>query len=167
MPKSRKSRKSSKSAKAPRKTARSRARVEEPAVAIPAGVSTPAPIKVAPVRVDPVQEVINKYNKSGWVAMRAPEGTLNDVLARKDKRFHFVQVLTKDNAADPKFTGLQRNNFVQNAFSNGADPVYAFLTVKSTRQGTAAKITFENVNLNRTVIIGGKRPAEPEPADKN
>lgn len=112
-----------------------------------------------------IGDVIAKYVEFGWQAIRAPGG-INDILAQKNKRFHFVQVVTKETIDDPKFHGLPKNDFVQNAFSNGATPIFAHVISKPCKgpDGTRvfkSKITFEDVNANGRVIIGGKRD-DPE-----
>lgn len=105
-------------------------------------------------KINPVDCVIEKYTENGWDAIRCPKGSLNDIIATRNGRFQYVQVVACD---DPKFHGEFKNNFVQNAFSNSATPVFAH--VVSGAKGTV-KITFEDVNTNNRVIIGGTRKKE-------
>jgi hypothetical protein len=126
------------------------------------------------VAVDPTADitaVVAKYTEFGWQAIRAPRGGMNDIVASKGTRFHFVQIVTKETLEDPKFHGNPKNNFIQNAFSNGAAPIYAHVVKSSCKnvdgtRGQRVKITFEDVNLGGRVIIGGNRRAE-DVGDKN
>lgn len=119
----------------------------------------PAP-RVRATPFDPAAAVIAKYTEFGWTAIRAPKNSLNDIIAQKDKRLHFIQVVTPETIDDGKFTGLPKNTFIQNAFSNMAIPVYAHVLVSKKKDGSiAAKVTFEDVNLNTRIIVGGKKPA--------
>lgn len=102
-----------------------------------------------PKKVDPVDFVFGKYVENGWETVKGLKGTMNDIIARRNGRFHFIQVITKETGEDPKFQGEFKNNFVQNAFSNGATPVYAHIV--------NGKVTFQDVNTNNRIIIGGTR----------
>jgi hypothetical protein len=115
------------------------------------------------IRRDHIGDVVAKYIEHGWTAIRAPAEGLNDIIAHKDKRFHFVQVVTPATIDNPMYHGVAKNTFIQNAFSNQATPVYAHVLEKTRRDGsTDVTITFENVNDNARVIIGGR--AKPQPA---
>lgn len=116
-------------------------------------INTP---KSRTVPFDPIIPVIAKYTEFGWVAIRSPKNSLTDIIAQKDKRLHFVQVVTPETIDDVKFQGLPKNTFIQNAFSNTAVPVYAHVVTTKKKEITT-KITFEDVNLNTRVIIGGNR----------
>jgi len=101
-----------------------------------------------------IKEVIDKYVSFGWTVIKIPPGSINDIITQKAARVHFVQIITKDTAENAKFHGLAKNTFIQNAFSNGAVPVYARVVTSSPR-----KITFENVNEGTRVIVGHTRRA--------
>lgn len=101
--------------------------------------------------------VIAKYEAAGWKVFAAPRGTINDVIASNGQRMHFIQVIMPGTRESPRYSGLQRNTFIQNAFSNGALPVYATLA-------DGGKISLEDINLQARVIVGGgrkERPAAP------
>ena len=84
-----------------------------------------------------IKIVKDKYLEYGWTVIEVPPGEVNDLIAGKGTKLHFVCVEDKN-----------RNNFIQNAFSNGAVPVYA--RVDEIKQ----KVSFENINLHERVIIG-------------
>lgn len=115
-----------------------------------------------PEKIDPVCAVVTKYTDNGWRVLRAPKGGVNDIVAQKDRRFHFVQVVTPETIDDPKYHGLSKNTFIQNAFSNGATPIFAHVVTCSCKnsdgtKGTRAKVTFEDVNTAGRVVVGGAR----------
>lgn len=99
----------------------------------------------------PIDTVLAKYRKHGWVAFCPPGGSTNDIIAQNGRRLHFVQVTTSETKNDSKYTGLAQNTFIQNAFSNAACPVYAIIT-----DGRPGAIIFINVNENVRVLIRGK-----------
>lgn len=125
---------------------------------------------------DPYAAVLLKYQAEGWDAIRSPGGIV-DVIARKDEtkevkgiqkvvktKFHFVQVLTPESENDIKFRGEPKNSFIQNAFSNGAEPVHAFVTRSRAKNPDAAmaatqpwiqkiKITFRNINSDSSIRV--------------
>jgi len=109
-----------------------------------------------------VEFVINKYKENGWEVMIPPQGTIVDIIARSDKKFHHVQVIT--NPEDPRAVAIAKNTFIQNAFSNGAIPVHALVKMSNKRgpdgaRVATASVTFKDVNLSSRVIVGGKRTA--------
>lgn len=129
-----------------------------------------------PVAFDPIDAVINKYREFGWTAFRAPKESLNDIIAHnqsKNNKFHFVQVVTKETIDNARHQGIAKNTFIQNAFSNSAIPIYAHV-VTSVRRGVGedgsralnANVTFENVNENARVIIGGRKTPTPDAEKK-
>lgn len=61
-----------------------------------------------PEKIDPVCAVVTKYTDNGWRVLRAPKGGVNDIVAQKDRRFHFVQVVTPETIDDPKYHGLSK-----------------------------------------------------------
>lgn len=114
---------------------------------------------------DPIDAVLTKYTEMGWNAMRM-KNSINDIVASKPKntKIHFILVVTPDTLNDPRFNGLPKNTFIQNAFSNGAVPIFATVTTKQVGSGEKArldvKITFEDVNSNARVIIAKKADGE-------
>lgn len=146
------------------KTAKKGGNDEENVVAKPVVAK---PVAAKPVTFDPIDAVINKYREFGWTAFRAPKESLNDIIAHnqsKNNKFHFVQVVTKETIDNARHQGIAKNTFIQNAFSNSAIPIYAHV-VTSVRRGVGedgvrvlnANVTFENVNENARVIIGGRK----------
>ncbi|QYB17515.1 hypothetical protein PV-S19_0151 [Pacmanvirus S19] len=99
----------------------------------------------------PIDAVISKYTENNWQIIRAPKNGMNDLIAQKANRLHFIQVVTKENIDEPKYHGLAKSSFIQNAFSNNATPVFAHVVTGK----TGIKISFEDVNLCSRVIIGG------------
>ena len=94
-----------------------------------------------------------KYRSEGWDVMQMPADTINDFIARRRDRYHFVQVIPRGKEKDPKYEGIPLNSFVQNAFSNGAEPIHAHCHITRTEN---VKISFTDVNTNCRVIINKK-----------
>lgn len=137
----------------------------------PAKSATKPPKKSAKKRpVSPLDATIAKYSDHGWTIIVAPKGGLNDLIASKGERLHHIQVVTVDTIDEPQHHGEPKNNFIQNAFSNNAVPVFAHVvkSMKKDDDGTKFehfKVTFEDVNTRNRVIIGGKKAAAaPKPA---
>jgi hypothetical protein len=97
--------------------------------------------------------VIAKYASAGWTAVLAPKGSLNDVIAHNGAKLHFVYIDVGKVDSD----GLVKNTFIQNAFSNGAVPVYAHIADK--------KVTLCDINLNSRIIVGKKRTPKSAPLE--
>ena len=117
------------------------------------------PPRVESVRPCPLEDVINKYIKFGWKIVVPPRGGINDIIAQKDKKMHFVQVVMDEMQTDAKFSGEAQNNFIQNAMSNMGVPIYARIGSVRKKNADGSKainntITFEDVNLKSRVIIG-------------
>ncbi|SIP85874.1 Hypothetical protein PACV_159 [Pacmanvirus A23] len=99
----------------------------------------------------PLDAVISKYTENNWQIIRAPKNGMNDLIAQKANKLHFIQVVTKENIDEPKYHGLAKSSFIQNAFSNNATPVFAHVVTGK----SGIKVSFEDVNLCSRVIIGG------------
>jgi hypothetical protein len=125
----------------------------------PAKATPPEPAK--PVRTKketPLDIAAAKYIESGWSIIKPPKGAVNDFMASRGTRLHFVQVVTKTTIEEAKFHGEAKNNFVQNAFSNGAVPIFAHVV-----EGSRPKVTFEDVNTgNRALISSRTKKSEGE-----
>jgi hypothetical protein len=93
--------------------------------------------------------VANKYSEYGWIITNSPGG-MNDMIAHKQDKLHFIRIVTPENYDEARYHGLAKNSFIQNAFSNGAIPVHAHVVAK----GGRTKVTFENVNIGDRIIIG-------------
>jgi hypothetical protein len=122
--------------------------------------------KVAPKKTDdkkiviqstPRDCVIAKYKEAGWIITPAPKGVINDMIAHKpsdikkkiengdvslNEKYHFIQVYEDGNA---RHEMLPKNQFIQNAMSNGAIPIYAKIV--------DGKVTLSDVNLNARILI--------------
>lgn len=105
--------------------------------------------KTQPNNFDHQSAVTNKYSEYGWIITNSPGG-LNDMIAHKQDKLHFIRVVTPENYDDARYHGLAKNSFIQNAFSNGAVPVHAHVVNKKGH----TKVTFENVNIGDRIIIG-------------
>ncbi len=141
-------------------------RVEKPIEEVkPIEEAKPDELTVAKTRkprvkqFDPVEAVISKYTEMAWTCVRTR--AINDIVAHKDKRLHFIQVVTPDNIEDAKYHGLAKNTFIQNAFANSAIPIFAHVVTSTVKNELRVKVTFEDVNTNTRVIIGSaKKPVE-------
>lgn len=87
--------------------------------------------------------VLSKYRLEGWEVIMAPATAPMDLICVRATRFHFVKVL---GGAEP--TDGERNQFIQNAMSNTAEPVFA--TVEG------EKMTLKNINEGTRVVIKSK-----------
>lgn len=117
----------------------------KPPVAKPPAVKQPV--------VSPLEIAISKYKESGWEIIIPPKGSINDFIAKRKDRFHFVQIVTKATIDDAKFHGEAKNSFVQNAFSNGATPIFAHYA--------NSKVTLEDVNTSNRVLISTRKKNTP------
>ncbi len=111
--------------------------------------------------------IINRYRDNGWNAGSAPKGTINDIIASKQTTFHFIQVVLPGGQNDARHCGANKNAFIQNAFANGAVPVFAFIS-NPAKEGSPYTITFSNVNTDTRVIVGSNKqpPVKPIPQPK-
>lgn len=100
-------------------------------------------------KTSPVDLVKNKYADGEWVVIQTPPDTINDLITQRGDQLHFIQIITTETADNKRFQGLCQNTFIQNAFSNGARPIYAH--VRSPR------VTFEDINSRARVLVNKKR----------
>ncbi len=103
---------------------------------------------------NPIEAVAAKYVENKWQVM-IMQGTINDIVAKRNDRYHFIQVVPSDKVDDMRYHALAKNSFIQNAFSNNAIPVHALVTIINGRSGARAKITLEDVNAQTRIICGG------------
>jgi hypothetical protein len=87
-----------------------------------------------------MQSVLDTYQVAGYNVLHI--GKMVDIIAQRGKKLHFVKVVTP--ATIDKYRHGFKNNFVQNAFSNGAIPVYAMVD---------GGIKFEDQNTNARVVV--------------
>lgn len=102
-----------------------------------------------------VDAVSAKYVSSGWNLIMPPKGTLNDLIAQHPNgRLHFIQVTYQD---DARTSGIPNGSFVQNAFSNGAIPIRASVSVQKkptkTNAPNAAKPNIPKPNIPKPKIL--------------
>ncbi len=98
--------------------------------------------------------VIGRYTEKGWQVFKCDKGAQNDFVAHSGKNCHFVQVVTPETVESLRFAGEQRNTFIQNAFSNGATPVHAKVTIDAKKNGDpVVGVTFENANTKGRVTV--------------
>jgi hypothetical protein len=98
-----------------------------------------------------VDEAINKYRTAGWYVIRLSHA-VNDFIANRDDKIHFVKVYGESELDSPSFHGIARNNFVQNAMSNGARPIFA--SVKKVKKW---KVELTDKNENCSVKLRKKK----------
>ena len=122
----------------------------------PAAELASKPAKVRTKKVSPIDIAAAKYSENGWTIIKPPKGSVNDFIANRNGRLHFVQVVTKESYEDPKYHGGAKNDFVQNAMSNSAIPVFAHVV-----GGSKPKVTFQDVNTNNRIIVS-QRSAKAE-----
>lgn len=107
--------------------------------------------------IDPNELVAAKYRAAGWTVI--PSKGVSDMIANLREHVHFVQVRVKG-SSDARYTGQGMNDFVQNAFSNGAIPIHANVD--------KSQVTLYDVNEDkRVLLVGDKKVAampQAEPA---
>lgn len=113
---------------------------------------------------DMVFHTAQLYDAAGWktISVYPLRSAPVDIIAKKDvtvdgrrrTRFHFVQVVPAEAKDTGKFIGVQRNEFVQNALSNQAEPIHANISAERKRDGTQKiKCVLLNVNTAAGVRI--------------
>ncbi len=109
-----------------------------------------------------IEEVKQAYTGAGWaVQMSAPRAPMHFTATRGD-HWHHIKVVDaakeKAGGADP--SDVPKSDFVQNALSNKARPVYAVVT-ETTAGGF--KISYKDVNTNGSVRIAAAAKKKEEP----
>lgn len=115
-----------------------------------------------PTMNDLIMYVANAYIAAGWNVMVVyPIKGMTDIIAKKSPsgessgrhRFHFVQVVPQEARDTGKFIGQQKNEFIQNALSNQADPIHAVVTTELKRGEYKLKLSPSNPNTNTAVRL--------------
>lgn len=127
----------------------------------------PQPVKKKRVPKEKPFDVIAavglKYQSAGWTAYQPKVGGINDLIASKGDKLHFVQVVLSTDLENMRYKDVAKNTFIQNATSNSAIPVYATITIAQ-RKGEpgpcAEKINFEDVNTKGRILITAKSPTK-------
>jgi len=105
------------------------------------------------------EEVIGAYKTAGWEVQTAPRRAPMTFTAKRGEHYHHVKVVDaakeKNGGADP--SDVAKSDFVQNAISNVARPVYA--TYNETSAGKI-KINFKDVNTGGAVRIATAKKKE-------
>lgn len=121
-----------------------------PAPAIRKGGSEPSRARSGPIRggadVSTVTNIMARYTAEGWNTIIVPTAALMDFIAVRGDRMHFVKVFAAD-APEPSVGW--RNQYIQNAMSNSAEPVFA----------NGAEGILTNINESRRVVIARRAPA--------
>jgi hypothetical protein len=122
-----------------------------------------------------IGDVAIKYEAAGWSATQFASRAQMDVLATKGadskQRVHFVKVfhsaaLTGQASAGEDSTVVpsdeENNQYIQNAFSNNAEPIYAHVFYKADKLD---KIALVNVNTKLAVrLVAAKKDENKEAA---
>lgn len=106
---------------------------------------------------DFVGAAIGKYAEGGWNVYRCTNGNINDFIAHREKKIHYVRVVPSNAAEDLRYHGESKNSFIQNSMSNAAIPVFASVkpvVKKGEEVPSGAAISLENVNDKTRVLIG-------------
>lgn len=93
-----------------------------------------------------IGSIVARYTSEGWEALIVPAVALMDFIAVRGDRMHFVKVFAPD-APEPSVGW--RNQYIQNAMSNSAEPVFS----------TGAEGVLVNINESRRVVIARRAPA--------
>jgi hypothetical protein len=121
-----------------------------------------------------IADTIIKYEAAGWSATHLASKAQMDIFATKGEgnkqRIHFVKVIDRDIMTEPSME--ETNQYIQNAFSNMAEPIYAYVYYKNDKLD---KILLDDVNTAKSVrlvattvkdIDVGDKVAEKKPAEK-
>ena len=121
---------------------------------------------------NPIDSVVEKYKEAQWEIIRG--GGIVDLIARRVEekitksgkksaktRFHYIRVLTKETENDVINRGEGAKNFVQNAFSNAAEPIFAMVTTTRTKADANSpqkwiqkiKVVFRDVNRDALIHL--------------
>jgi len=133
-----------------------------------AGSSQPAeekasrkkPAKTAAVQFDFVGHAMRRYVDGGWNTFKSQPGSINDFVAYRGTKAHFVRVVPSSSAEDSRYTGESKNSFIQNALSNNATPVFAKVKPVAKKGDvipSGADVTFNNINGGARVIVGATK----------
>lgn len=100
-----------------------------------------------------------RYTAAGWQVLLVDSvSTAADILAVRQSRtgpglrYHFIQVRDIDSKYEARYNGIQRSTFVQNAFSNQALPVYAWVYLPAA-EGELPKFKFETADRGSRVTV--------------
>ncbi len=105
---------------------------------------------------DAINIVAKKYLAGGWNVLSTPRGTINNLMANKGSRVHFIQIILPGHENDARYQGLAKNTFIQNAMSNGAQPIHAKLKLS----GNTYSISFMNINIEGRCLISGSQQSQ-------
>lgn len=85
------------------------------------------------------------YKLEGWETLIATATAPMDLICVRNTKMHFVKVL---GGAEP--SDGERNQFIQNAMSNSADPIFASLE--------GEKLVTKNINEGTRISIKARQP---------
>jgi hypothetical protein len=114
-----------------------------------------------------ITEVIAKYKESGWTATQIAKQ--NNIIAVKGEgtkqKLHFVRVhVSYGGVGVSKLSDKsseENNTFIQNAFSNMATPVYAYVSYSDAYK--LEKMFLEDINLNTPIRLVVAKKLNPTP----
>lgn len=96
-----------------------------------------------------VNETVAKYKSSGWVVHVSKTKCINDMIAINGTNLHFIKI------ADTTCSDQEKNDFIQNAYSNNALPILIQVTLRysadNVKQTPIIKAT--NAERHSNVII--------------
>ena len=132
-----------------------------------AAKSADKPVEVTRKKVRGVTDSIIKYESAGWSPTHLASKAQMDIFATKGEgnkqRIHFVKVIDKDLMPEPSIE--ETNQYIQNAFSNNAEPIYAYVYYKADKLD---KILLEDVNTGKSVrLIAVKEVAKDNKKNTN
>lgn len=109
-------------------------------------------------KIKGITDTIIKYEAAGWSATHLASKAQMDIFATKGEgnkqRIHFVKVIDRDIMTEPSIE--ETNQYIQNAFSNMAEPIYAYVYYKNDK---LEKILLDDVNTAKSVrLVAAKSP---------
>lgn len=123
--------------------------------------SAKKPSEIARRRTRAVNDTRIKYEAAGWTANHINGKAQMDIFAIKGEgnkqKVHFIKVIDLEIMSEPSTE--ETNQYIQNAFSNKAEPIYAYVQYKADKLD---RIALQDINLNKGVrlVAAATKPSE-------
>lgn len=110
------------------------------------------PTEIAKRRTKAINDTRIKYEAAGWSATYLSGKAQMDIFATRGEgtkqKIHFIKVIDFDIMTEPSTE--ETNQYIQNAFSNNAEPIYAYVQYKGEKLD---RIALQDINLNKAMRL--------------
>ena len=117
-------------------------------------------------KIRSITDTLLKYEGVGWSATHLASKAQMDIFATKGEgnkqRVHFVKVIDKDIMKEPSIE--ETNQYIQNAFSNNAEPIFAYVYYKENKLD---KIILEDINSGKNLRLIADKKTEAVDKQEN